>query len=410
MEDNNNKDNKNSSKSKFMKIMNSKISNTMSVLMILVAFASFLAIGFSGNVSYAIPDVEYSLPESFSITKLGDRIIGNGFTVQEYYTGETIVYCLEHGNGNVGANNGTYTRADEITDYGLLYLMANIYPNGSSEYSIKNSFIAQTSIWLYLYAEQYAANGGTVDLENLSFSGLDATNPNNPNYVDSKYYISDEDLAKIKGISSISSDAHFDDVSITYTNDIYPLVKGAFDHRFSPERSLTISPRETKISVSSDEKYYLSDLITITASSPENFNGLKIDISGPEGTVLVDENYNEITNLDDLVSGTKFYVKVPIDKIKENNKKVIIDVTGSFKMYSGNYYTGSNSAGDLQTITSVKTVNNNVLDGIDIDLTYTPDVPDTGMSTAQSIYFIGLVILICGMGIIYANARPRKSE
>ena len=34
--------------------------------------------------------------------------------------------------------------------------------------------------------------------------------------------------------------------------------------------------------------------------------------------------------------------------------------------------------------------------------------PDTGASTSQTIYFIGLIVLLCGVGIIYANSKAVK--
>ena len=36
--------------------------------------------------------------------------------------------------------------------------------------------------------------------------------------------------------------------------------------------------------------------------------------------------------------------------------------------------------------------------------------PDTAMSSVQTIYFIGLVVLLCGIGIIYANAKPVEEK
>ena len=45
-----------------------------------------------------------------------------------------------------------------------------------------------------------------------------------------------------------------------------------------------------------------------------------------------------------------------------------------------------------------------------VDVNYTPDVPDTGMTTAQTIYFIGLIILLSGVGIIYATAKPQEQN
>lgn len=36
--------------------------------------------------------------------------------------------------------------------------------------------------------------------------------------------------------------------------------------------------------------------------------------------------------------------------------------------------------------------------------------PDTGMNAAQTIYFIGLIVLLCGVGIVYANTKPVESK
>ena len=43
----------------------------------------------------------------------------------------------------------------------------------------------------------------------------------------------------------------------------------------------------------------------------------------------------------------------------------------------------------------------------DIDFVGTPD---TGMSKAQTVFFIGLIVLLCGVGIVYANAKPIEVE
>ena len=51
------------------------------------------------------------------------------------------------------------------------------------------------------------------------------------------------------------------------------------------------------------------------------------------------------------------------------------------------------------------TVNENK--GIEVEFV---GAPDTGMNTAQTIYFIGLIILLCGVGIVYANAKPVESK
>ena len=74
----------------------------------------------------------------------------------------------------------------------------------------------------------------------------------------------------------------------------------------------------------------------------------------------------------------------------------------------GIIYTPSDST--AQSVVLLAYVNQKRNLDLNIDLTYTPDVPDTGMSSAQSIYFIGLVILLCGIGIIYANTKEKQEQ
>ena len=57
-------------------------------------------------------------------------------------------------------------------------------------------------------------------------------------------------------------------------------------------------------------------------------------------------------------------------------------------------------------INNVVTVTGDTMDvsgGLSIEIV---GAPDTGMNTAQTIYFIGLIVLLCGVGIVYANAKP----
>ena len=109
------------------------------------------------------------------------------------------------------------------------------------------------------------------------------------------------------------------------------------------------------------------------------------------------ENY---TNL------SKFYVRIPANKVTEENKTVKLSVTGKFRGYDGYYY----RAEGAQTVSTVFTTDVPHNTGLELTINYTPDVPDTGMSVAQSIYFIGLIVLLCGVGIIYANARPKAKQ
>ena len=111
-----------------------------------------------------------------------------------------------------------------------------------------------------------------------------------------------------------------------------------------------------------------------------------------------------------MFASDKFYVRIPVDKVNENNKNVKLSVTGSFTTLEGNYYIGKDETKEYQTVAAVETVTSNIQTGVEIPLNYTPDVPDTGLSTAQTVYFIGLIVLLSGIGIIYANVKPSESK
>ncbi len=409
--ENNNKN----KKSKFMQVMQSKVTNTMSALMILVAFASFLAIGFNQE-SYAIPDVDSTMGDSFTF-KMGDSYVTNSTNGTAFYmkllngnngSGAVPVFCLEH-TAQIN-DNVTYTKDGEnlISDYGLLYILANSYPNSdivNGNYKLSDCpapvqyWVTQAATWLYLYESELKDNG-SVPTSSLN-------------------YLSPEQIAAIKGTTEINNQSsgttyyignQGDKVNF-YNTFVAKLVENAMEVRTTPNKNIVINRANNDISVTDDGKYYQTSLISIdgVVTTGGSFNGYELKLkNAPEGTQIIGEDGNEIKGdaLSNMSSNTKFYIRVPVNKISENNKVLNIAVNASFKTLDGYYY----KATGLQTVTTVKTINSTISKPLDIDLTYTPDVPDTSMSTTQSIYFIGLVILLCGIGIIYANAKPRKSE
>ena len=123
-----------------------------------------------------------------------------------------------------------------------------------------------------------------------------------------------------------------------------------------------------------------------------------ISLNGIEGAKAVDEDGNELTGA--VTPGTKFYVRIPAEKVTKNVQKVVVSVDGKFTTLEGKYY---NAAGNYQRVVSVKTGEKTISKGTDVEFVGTDD---TGMTTVQTIYFIGLIVLLCGVGIVYANAKP----
>jgi len=371
----NNNGNKKASFTRFIKKNGMLITTFMLAVAVIV---TVILVGFN-QVSYAIPDVNYTLGDTIVTAAPGEEIHSNsGFSVFPYKTTTgTHIYCLEH-SVDYQANT-TLTKSDAISDYGLLYLMAHIDPNVSLKDSSGNVlnenlqiWISQVAIWMY------------------------------------KDQLSSEELTKIQNAQYVYVG---DDFTTTYEADIYNivsrLVNSARNNTTEPALTLSVTRASEKISITSDENYYQTDLISVVGSPNDNFDGFKLEfVSAPEGTVVVDEAGGVIADVSNLSPDTKFYVRVPVEKITEENKVLKLSVTGAFKTYEGYEYTAEGA----QTVTSVQTVSTTLNKGLEIELNYTPDTPNTGMSVAQTIYFIGLIVLLSGVGIIYANVKPAESK
>lgn len=369
----------------------------------IIAVIAIVIVGVN-QTSYAIPEVTNPLPDTFTTAAVGKRVLTNtGFTVLPYKTTTGVtVFCMER-DINFSANTD-FSKAEAITDYGLLYLMANISPNKVFKDSEGNSFnaeindavqtwVSQVAIWVYLH-EINAPNNSLDDatMEKIKTAQVIYTDSVPGGY-------------KVNGTKVDERDNPLKpDDKTFYAEYIERSVEDALEHKNKPNNILNINKTDT-ISVTSDEKYYQTAQISVNGE--ENFNGYSVKLeAAPEGSFIVDANGNKLEDDDHMSATDKFYIRVPVDKVNENNKIIKFSVTGSFTNYEGNYYRATGA----QTIATVQTVTNNVQTGAEIPLNYTPDVPDTGLSTAQTVYFIGLIVLLSGIGIIYANVKPSESK
>ena len=137
-----------------------------------------------------------------------------------------------------------------------------------------------------------------------------------------------------------------------------------------------------------------------------NYKGFSLTLpeDAPEGTVITDENYKEIEDLSNLAPGTKFYVKIPIDSVDES-VDLKLGISGSFEVASADVFVTNNETD--QKISLLKYVP--LVKNAEYELEIAP-APDTASNsnTAQTICFIGLIVLLCGLGIVYANAKNTK--
>ncbi len=397
--DNNQKNQKNKQQSTFQQIFKTQLSKKLSIAMVLVSFFSFLIIGV-GNVSYAAPidEIEDSgLGESFVTNEPSGEALGQGgsavFPVLMYTTtvnGQTIpIFCLERNIDYM--KNTTLTKAEQITDQGLLYVMANTYPHhyfttdsGTQFPDQVQTWITQVAIWDYLYQTGAENNVGGED----SIANMRATTSIGLEDELSAWYVDGKD---------VSSTTTF------YSKYIEPVVTAAMNAT-AANGTMTMSIESEDLSLTADEKYYQSALVTVSNTDPDHLQSFNVEItSAPEGTILVDANGQQIENTTGL---EQFYVRIPVDNVTEENKVVRLSATGTFRGYDGYYY----RAEGAQTVSTVFTTDVPNTTGLELPIAYEPAVPDTSMSVAQSVYFIGLVVLLCGIGIIYANTKPKAKQ
>lgn len=380
-------------KNKNRKVVDGSV--VLSFVVAVFALISLVSVGFN-QISYAAPTPLTEDKFTFNVGQGADgkakiALDGTtGYQVPVYYrdnNSSSYVFCVEkHAAVN---NNTTYTKGGVIDDYGLLYLLNNSYASGKEiitegenrEYA--NVYITQTAIWLY----------------------LDETHKLLDDY--SLHKIEPSELAVIQkesGTLTYNDGTVLGDKSIQVSN-LYSLIRGLVDKAKTVDssRQLSVAFGNGSISKVDGVDYYQTPIVNVTSETSDQLKNFDVKVSGVNNAKVVDENGAEITALNGLAKGTKFYIRIPADQVSSDTKTLTVEVVGHFDSVVGNYYIAD---GLQKVVTASNTVVDiNASDSIDV-----VGAPNTGMSTAQTIYFIGLIVLLCGVGIVYANAKPAESK
>ena len=307
------------------------------------------------------------------------------------YSHDNPVFCVEH-NVNPPGDGQTLTKSSAIEDYGLLYILNNTYANGVSVVNdvtgltgdnkrYVEEWVTQAAVWMYLYETKGDTTvNGAKGATSLSYVSQDLS--------------SSETIYPPTGVTPVN----------LYTTYVQPLVSAAED--VSGKKILSVDPQNNEIKKTTDDKYYETPLINVSGNPSSDLKTFDVTISGVEGAILVDEDRNDL-NATAIPAGKKFYVRVPIEKITDSTKSLTINVIGHFETLAGNYFTSTEDDLALQRVVTVTGATKDVQAGTTFEFAATED---TGMNSAQTIYFIGLIVLLCGVGIVYANAKPVESK
>lgn len=375
-----------------------------SVSIALVAIFALIIVGFN-QISFAIPEQGSTLGESFVSAEIDTpgRILGetSSFVVTQFKTKDgEIVFCLER--DITYKPDLEYNKDISINDAGLIYLMANLYPNvkfkddlGADLPTGVQVWLSQSAIWTYVAQNNYP-NNETMTTELI-------------NGVAAEKRLYDASMNTVLEITQ--GDINAGKTTLYKKYGIDKLLSDANNLRNLPANKIDVTKKSDIISLTADEKFYQTDFISVvgTVSSDKigAFKGYQLNLNKvPDGTIVIGEDGNEIKDLSNLAAGTKFALRVPVSNVKEDNKELQISVLGSFDTFAANkyIYKGTENA-PSQTVTNVKRINNNLSAPLSIQLNYTPTVPNTAMSNSTTLFFIGIILLLSGLGIFYTSAK-----
>ncbi len=323
--------------------------------------------------------------------------------VSDWHSDEYQLYCSDRTIDTVG--NDTLTKGNRM-DYGIAYLLMNTYPNkplimnsekkiyaylatdkdgtnpeGSSQY-LTEVFATQYAIWGYQGTLKYEDLGTT----HLSYSHDDQTEyelyyyPKNDTNI-----VSEQVIWKGAGIDSLISKAK----------------EAAKNDPANSTLLVTGGDNWTKT-----DDGYKSSLITVTPSNSEAVwkAGYSLTLEdAPDGVKVYTEAGEDVTNkLDSLAVGTKVYVFVPSEQAKKG-PKFTLKASTTITYNAAYQYVDKVNNPPHQPSVLVGPETKNIEGTISLNV-----IPDTASSISNSIYFVGVLILLCGAGIIYANVKPKK--
>ena len=362
------------------------------------SLASFgIAISQNTGISYAAPVTSDTFTFYFGQTTSGQNEFitgsndqtGEFFNVPTYYAdaaGQDPIFCIEQG---AAVDSVPYKKTAVLDDYGLLYILNNSYLKNvdiinGNEYVEK--WATQVAIWLYL-SEQNPDEKLTAG-------------PNAGQYA---HKFKDGDLDKIKAANRFKTQ----DSTVVAADGVWNKIRAFVDTAKSQSKAriLSVTKASDELSKTTDDKYYQTALISVVGNPSGALQTYEVSVSGVDGAKVIDENGKEMKVLTGLPPSTKFHVLIPADQVTSTAKMLNVNVTGTFDYLTGSIYMDEGAT--RQKVVTVTGTTRQEKAGLAFSVVGTPD---TGMSASQTIYFIGLIVLLCGVGIVYANAKPVESK
>ena len=294
------------------------------------------------------------------------RDLSEGYSSATGNVAEGIAYILNRSNIN-NPNSSIIPKSINLSE-------SDGY-SVNQKYKIMEYYATQLAIWLYLHdSGLYKTDGSLKDgFSNETGYQLDIRTSGEALTEVSLY-----DGNIFSYITQVVNEAQTQSVktiSVNFADDNYSAVEGT--------------------------NYYQTSAITVTGDPSGDLISYELSVDGIEGAFLVNDKGEEVKDYKNLSPSDKFYVRFPKDKLNSEKKTLKVTANGTFNYLRPCKYT---LAGKQDLVR----VENDTLVQSGYATLEIVDSPNTGLSVSKTIYFIGLIVLLCGVGIIYANSKPLK--
>ena len=436
----------NNKKNKKPKILNVTIGLSFAVA--LVAIVSIVLVSMSGS-SYSLNAVEF--PDNITTEESGYYYVGFGSDVQESYLTDYTKWTLANPymqgkNGSkqydllcldsekdYNAKNINYTNSKSLVDDpGFVYLSAKLQNdsklNGSSTPQAAKAWIKQQATWLYLgQVNPSDSSNSDVYTKSDSLNDLKAVKcivgyePKEVAGETTRVAKTTAALCCKADTTVAGTDCAYDADGIFAEYGIDQWIETAISYHKTGWPALTVSATKENddFKLTNDKKYYTSSPIAVNISNEDDYGltealdeyTFSLSSDAPKGTKVMawDENGNKLVDVtnEDKLSYSKYKtlrIYVP-SSVETGNYNFSLAVTGTIQQYTGYYYNPPTGQNNLQRLTTVDVVNKTSTGEAQFSVQI---VPDTATNLSKTIYIIGLIVLISGLGILYVNVKKQK--
>lgn len=297
-------------------------------------FLISLTIGLTGVFNQVSALTAPSSLELGSAVTNKTEYIGQTFFTQKKLKDGTFAYCLE--KEKKVPSNITVNNIGALDEYpGLVYIIENGYPNKSfTGDANKDYYITQGAVWWYMdLAEGIADDEAGHVTVGFKSTGQDS-------YGMRKY------------VKALAYDA--------YTNSKL----GQYNASFS------LSVSGTTLNLSSDNKYFISNLISL--GGKHHIGSYTVDSSSlPTGTVLLDSDDKVISG---FVVSDDFKIKIPISSLSLGNNNIKVSVKASVGSPRAYGFSPTDELYQNITPTIIYHVSNTLSDNITLNTSVTTKV------------------------------------